>query len=80
MSFCICWEKGADGVPFNKESFGGFIEIRYHVRDVTFGDVVLCGCVKDLAELEFTHAAGGRWPQKIPLLYVTMSPSQLLLG
>ena len=54
--------KGADGVSFNNKSFGGFIEVRYHVRDVTLGDVVLCGGVKDIPELEFARAAGRRWP------------------
>ena len=31
-----------DGVSFNNEQFGGFSEVRYHVRDVTLGDVMLC--------------------------------------
>ena len=30
------------GVFFNNESFGGFSEVRYHVRDVILGDVLLC--------------------------------------
>ena len=29
-------------VSFNNESFGGFSEVRYHVRDVTLGDGVFC--------------------------------------
>ena len=57
------WGRGADGVSFNDESFDGFIEVRYHVRDVTLDDVVLCGGVKDLSGLELARAAGGRWPQ-----------------
>ena len=56
--------RGANGVSFNNESFDGFSEIRYHVRDVTLGDVVLCRGVKDLAELELARVAGGRWSQK----------------
>ena len=38
-------EKGVDGVSFN-EYFGGFSEVRYHVRDVTLGDTVICEYVK----------------------------------
>ena len=49
-----------EGVSFNSETFGGFSEVRYHVRDVTLGDVVLCGCVQDLAEHELALVAGGR--------------------
>ena len=56
--------RGADGVSFSNKLFGGFIEVRYHVRDVTLGDVVLCGGDKDLAELELARGAGQRWPQK----------------
>ena len=39
---------------------GGFGEVRYHVRDVTFGNLVLCGGDQDLAEQELTRAAGAR--------------------
>ena len=53
--------RGAEGVSFNNESFGGFIDVRYNVRDVNLGDVVLCGGVKDFAEQGLTRAAGGRW-------------------
>ena len=56
--------RGADGVSFNNELFGCFSEVRYQVRDVTLGDVVLCGGVKDFVELELARAAGGRWPHK----------------
>ena len=52
--------RGADGVSFNNESFSGFSEVRYHVRDVTLGDVVLCEGVKDLGELELACDTGGR--------------------
>ena len=42
--------RGPEGVSFNKESFGGFCEVRYNVRDVTLGDVVFvfCGGFQDL--------------------------------
>ena len=33
-------ERGADGVSFSNELFGGFTEVSEHVRDVTLGDVV----------------------------------------
>ena len=49
-----------EGFSFNNESFGSFSEVRYHVRDMTLGDVVLCAGVKDLAEQGLTCAAGGR--------------------
>ena len=52
--------RGAEGVSFNNESFGGFSKLRYHVRDVTLGDVKLCGGVQELVEKELTRAAGGR--------------------
>ena len=29
--------RGAESVSFNNESFGGFSEIKNHVRDVTLG-------------------------------------------
>ena len=40
---CICRSEGYLWV--NNESFGGFSGVRYHVRDVTFLDVVLCAGV-----------------------------------
>ena len=41
--------RGAEtGVSFNNESFSSFSEVRYHVRDVTLGDMVLCGDVRIL--------------------------------
>ena len=48
--------RGADD-SFKNESFGSFSEVRYHVRDVTLIDVVLCGVVKDLEEQRLTRAA-----------------------
>ena len=48
---------GAQGLPFNIKSFIGFSEVRYHIRDVTLGDVVLYGGVQDLTEQELTRAA-----------------------
>ena len=39
----VSWGRGAEGVSFNNESFAGFREVRYRVRDV-----VLCGGVEDL--------------------------------
>ena len=50
----------AEDVYFNNESFGGFSEVRYLVRDVILGDVVICGGVLDFAEQGLTRAAGGR--------------------
>ena len=38
VEFLYLWVRrgrGAEGVSFYKESFGGFSEVRYHVRDVT---------------------------------------------
>ena len=52
--------RGAECVSLNNESFDGFREVRYHVRDVTLGDVVLCGGVQDFVKKELTRAAGGR--------------------
>ena len=49
--------RGAEGVSFTNESFGGFSEVRYRVRDVTLGDMVLCGGVEDLVEKGLTRAA-----------------------
>ena len=37
--------RGAESVSFNNESFEYFSEVRYHVRDVTLGDIVFCGDV-----------------------------------
>ena len=54
--------RGAEGVSSNNESLRGFSEVRYHVRDVTLGDVVLCAGVQDLVKQGLTRAAGGRWP------------------
>ena len=51
----------SEGVSLNNELFEGFCEVRYHVRDVSLRDVVLCGGVKDFAEQGLTRAAGGRW-------------------
>ena len=45
-----------EGVSFNNESFGGFSEVRYYVRDVTLGDVVLCGGYQGFAEQKLTRA------------------------
>ena len=39
--------RGTDGVSINNKLFGSFIEVRYHVGNVTLGDVVFCGGVKD---------------------------------
>ena len=53
VEFLYLWVtrgRGAEDVSFNQESFGGFSDVRYHVRDVTLGDVVLCGGVQHLAE------------------------------
>ena len=50
FQFLYLWVRsgrGAEGVSFNNESLGSFSEVRYHVRDVTLGDVVFCGGVKD---------------------------------
>ena len=41
--------RGADIVSVDDESFGDFSEVRNHVRDVTMGDVVFYGGVKDFA-------------------------------
>ena len=44
VKFLYLWfRRGREAVcgSFNKESFGGFSEVRYHVRDVTLGDAVL---------------------------------------
>ena len=62
VEFLYMWIKGgrgAESASFDNESFGGFSEVRYHVRDVTLGDV-FWGGVEDFAEQGFTHAAGGR--------------------
>ena len=62
VEFLYLWVRrgsGSEVVSYNNESFGGFGEVRYHVRDVTLGDVALCGGVQDLAKQELTHAAGG---------------------
>ena len=43
VKFLYLWvRKGrkAEGVSFNNKPFGGFNEVRYHVSDVTLGDVV----------------------------------------
>ena len=53
-------QRGAEGVSFNNKSFVGFNKVKYHVRDVTFGEVLLCGGVQDLAEQGLTRAVGGR--------------------
>ena len=48
VEFLYLWVRrgrGVEGVSFNNESFGDFSEVRYHVRDVTLGDVMLCGGV-----------------------------------
>ena len=48
VEFLYSWVRRgreAEGVSFNNESFSGFSEVRCHVRDVTLGDVVLCGGV-----------------------------------
>ena len=37
--------RGAESVFFNNESFDDSSQVRYHVRDVTLGDVVFCGGV-----------------------------------
>ena len=45
VEFYYLWVRrgrGAARVSFNNESFGGFRGVRYHVRDVTLGNVVLC--------------------------------------
>ena len=63
VKFLYLWVRrgsGAKGVSFNNETFGGFSKVRYHVRDVTFGDMVLCEGVQDLAEQGLTRAVGGR--------------------
>ena len=52
--------RGTEGVSLNNELFGCFNEVRYHVRDVTLRDVVLCGSVKYLGEHGLTRATGGR--------------------
>ena len=48
---CVCVGvsvgRGAESVLFDDESFGDFNEIRYHIRDMTLGDVVFCGGVQD---------------------------------
>ena len=44
VEFLYLWVRrgrGAEGVSFNIESSGGFSEVRYHVRNVTLGDVLL---------------------------------------
>ena len=45
VEFLYLWVskgRGADGVSFNNESFGGFSEVRYHVRGVTsLGEVLM---------------------------------------
>ena len=46
VEFLYMWVRRgreAKGVSFNNESFGDFSEVRYHVRDMTLGDVL---CVK----------------------------------
>ena len=51
VEFLYLWVRRgrrAEGISFNKESFDGFREVRYHVRDVTLGDVMLCGGVQDI--------------------------------
>ena len=48
VEFLYLWVRkgrGAEGISFNNESLGGFSKVRYHVRDVTLGDVVFCGGV-----------------------------------
>ena len=45
---CVRGGRGAESVSFNNESFGDLSEVRYHVRDVTLGDVMFCGGVKHL--------------------------------
>ena len=48
VEFLYIWVRkgrGVEAVFFNNESFGDFSEVRYHVRDVTLGDVVFCGGV-----------------------------------
>ena len=40
VEFLYMWirkGRGAEGISFNKESFGGFSEVKYHVRDATLG-------------------------------------------
>ena len=62
VEFLYLWDRmrrGEEDVSFNNESFGGFSVIRYHVRNVTSRNVVLCGGVQDLAEQGLTHAKGG---------------------
>ena len=51
--------RGADGVSFNNEPFGGFSEVSYHARDV-----VLCKGVKNHAEDELARAAGESDPKR----------------
>ena len=46
VEFLYMWVRegrGAEGVSFNNDSFGDFSEVRFHVRNVTLGNVVLCG-------------------------------------
>ena len=45
LYMCVRRGRRAEGVSFNNESFGDFSEVKYHVRDVTLGDMVFCGGV-----------------------------------
>ena len=58
LSWCIGGSEREDERrgSFDNEPFGDFSEVRYHVTDVTMGDVIFF--VEDFAEL--THATGGR--------------------
>ena len=56
----MLWRICTLSVSFDSESLGDFSEVGYQVRDVTSGDVVVCGGVQDFSELGLTCAAGGR--------------------
>ena len=41
----VRWGRGAESVSFDNKSVSDFSEVDYHVRDVTFGEVVFYGGV-----------------------------------
>ena len=61
LSSCIC---GSEGEEERRASLSimTHLAVSVYLRDVTLGDVVLCGGVQDLAEQGFTRAAGGKYP------------------
>ena len=64
VEFLYLWvrrRRGAEGFSFKNESFGDFSEVKYHVRYVTLGDMVLCGGDQDLWNKgSLTRGAEGR--------------------